>query len=174
MHQHDIGGYIIAQFLGAIIGAVLLVAVWGRYAVSVTNGMTLPGTGYPLWYVFLAEVTITFVLVLSIFIFVSSHRLMRWTPLMTWFLVATMVWLESSISGTSLNPARSIGPALVTWFWQDQWLYCIAPPLGAMVAVGAFRLLAMGEREILTAKLFHVPHYRCIFKNIRVPHRKTL
>jgi len=55
---------------------------------------------------------------------------MRWTPLMTWLLVATMVWLEASISGTGLNPARSIGPALVTWFWQDQWLYWIAPPLG--------------------------------------------
>ena len=172
MHQHDIGGYIIGQFLGAIIGAVLLVAVWGGYTASVDNGMTLPGTGYPMWYVFLAEVVMTFVLVLSIFIFVSSHRLMRWTPLMTWFLVATMVWLGAPISGTSLNPARSFGPALVTWFWQDQWLYCIAPPLGAMVAVGAFRLLAIGEREILTAKLFHVPHYRCIFKNIRVPHRK--
>ena len=171
MHQQDIGGYIIGQFLGAIFGEVLLVAVWGKYAHSVNNGMTLPGTSYPLWYVFLAEVVITFVLVLSIFIFVSSRRLMHWTPLMTWFLVATMVWLESPISGTSLNPARSFGPALVSRLWQDQWLYFIAPPLGAMVAVGAFRLLGMGESDILTAKLFHVPNFRCIFKNVKVPHR---
>lgn len=171
MHHHDIVGYIVGQVLGAIMGAALLVFVWGRYAASVTNGMTLPGPTYPLWYVFLAEVSMTCLLVLSIFIFVSSHRLMRWTPLMTWLLVATMVWLESSISGTSLNPARSIGPALVTWFWQDQWLYWIAPPLGALLAVGAFRLLTFGERKLLTAKLFHVPHYRCIFKNVRVPHR---
>lgn len=173
MHQHDIGGYIIGQFLGAIIGAALLVAVWGKYAASVTYGMTLPGTGYQLWYVFLAEVIMTCLLVLSIFIFLSSHRLMRWTPLMTWLLVATMVWLGAPISGTSLNTARSIGPALVTWFWQDQWLYCIAPPLGAMVAVGVFRLLSMGERQILTAKLFHVPNYRCIFKNVKLPHRTS-
>ncbi len=172
MHNHDIGGYIIGQFLGAILGAALLIAVWGRYAASMNNGMTLPGTGYSLGYVFLAEVFMTFMLVLSIFIFVSNQRLMRWTPLMTWLLVATMVWLGAAISGTSVNPARSFGPALLTWFWQDQWLYWIAPPLGAMIAVGAFRLLAMGEREILTAKLFHVPHYRCIFKNIRVPHRQ--
>lgn len=174
MHHRDIGGYIIGQFLGAIIGVQLLVLVWGSYADSVNNGMTLPGTGYSLWYVFLAEVTMTFVLVLCIFIFLSSHRLMRWTPLMTWLLIATMVWLESPISGTSVNPARSIGPALVMWFWKDQWLYCIAPPLGAMLAVGAFRLIAMGEREILTGKLFHVPHYRCIFKNVRVPHGTSL
>ena len=38
MHQHDIGGYIIGQFLGAIIGTLLLVAVWGRYAASLDNG----------------------------------------------------------------------------------------------------------------------------------------
>lgn len=174
MHKHDLGGYIIGQFLGAIIGELLLVAVWRGYAASVRNGMTLPGTGYSLWYVFLAEVSMTFILVLSIFIFVSSHRLMRWTPLMTWLLVATMVWLESPISGTSLNPARSIGPALVTWFWKDQWLYCIAPTLGAMLAAGTFRLLSMGGRDILTGKLFHVPNYRSIFKNVRAPHRRGL
>ncbi|KYC40894.1 hypothetical protein WA1_25075 [Scytonema hofmannii PCC 7110] len=172
MHRHDLIGYIIAQFLGAIIAAMLIVVVWGNYAASIRNGMTLPGNGYPLWYVFLAEVTITFLLVLSIFIFLSHHQLMRWTPLMTWLLVATIVCLEAPISGTSLNPARSIGPALVTLYWKDQWLYCIASPLGAMVAVVAFRLLAMGKLDILTAKLFHVPHYLCIFKNVKVPHLK--
>ncbi len=77
--------------LGAIIGAGLLVSVWGKYAVSVNNGM-MPGANYALWYVFLAEVSMTCLLV-AIFVFVSSDRLMRWTPLMTWFLVATMVWL---------------------------------------------------------------------------------
>lgn len=170
MHHHDIGGYIIGQFLGAILGTVLLVFVWGDYAASVHNGITFPGTAYPLWFVFLAEVSMTFLLVLSIFIFVSSHRLMRWTPLMTCCLMATMVCLGAPISGTSVNPARSFGPALVSWFWQDHWLYWIAPPIGAMAAVGAFRLLYMSKRQILTAKLFHVPHYRCIFKNVKVPH----
>lgn len=171
MHRYDICGYIIAQFLGATFGAILLVSVWGKYADSVNNGMTLPGKGYALWYVFLAEATMTALLILLIFIFVSSQRLMRWTPLMTWLLVATMVWLESPISGTSLNPARSIGPALVSQFLHLQWLYCTAPPLGAIVAVGVFRLVSFGKRELLTAKLFHVPHYRCIFKNVKVPHR---
>lgn len=50
MHQHDIGGYIIAQFLSAFIGAALLVFVWGGYATSVNNGMTLPGTTLPLYF----------------------------------------------------------------------------------------------------------------------------
>ena len=169
MHRQDAVGYIIAQFLGSTLGAILLVLMWGKYAASVSNGMTLPGTGYALWFVFLAEVIMTFLLVLSIFWFVSNPRLMRWTPLMTWLLVAAMVWLGAPISGTSLNPARSIGPALVTGLWKDQWLYCIAPPLGALLAVALFRQLSMGKRDVLSCKLFHVPHYRSIFKNVRVP-----
>jgi aquaporin Z len=167
MHQQDAVGYIVAQFLGSSLGAILLVLVWGKYAASVRNGMTFPGAGYALWFVFLAEVLMTFLLVLSIFLFVSNPRLMRWTPLMTWLLVAAMVWLGAPISGTSLNSARSIGPALVTGLWRDQWLYCIAPPLGALLAVAMFRQLSMGQRDVLSGKLFHVPNYRSIFKNIR-------
>ena len=172
MHRQDVVGYIIGQFIGATLGAGLLAMVWGSYAASVNNAMTQPGAGYPLWYVFLAEVCITFLLVLSIFIFVSHDRLMRWTPLMTWLMVATMVWLEAPISGASLNPARSFGPALVTRLWQDQWIYFIAPPLGSMLAVGAFRLMTFGKRQILTGKLFHVPNYRSVFKNVKAPCRQ--
>lgn len=168
MHRQDVVGYIVAQFLGAILSAVLLVSIWGRYAASVHNGMTLPAASYPLWIVFLAEVGITLLLVLSIFVFVSSHRLMRWTPLMTWLLIGAMVWLEAPISGTSLNSARSIGPALVTGLWTDQWLYCVAPPMGALLAVGIFRRLSLGKRDVLSCKLFHVPYYRSIFRNIRL------
>ncbi|MBW4444930.1 MAG: aquaporin [Plectolyngbya sp. WJT66-NPBG17] len=171
MQRQDAVGYIVAQFLGSTLGAILLVLVWGKYAASVTNGMTLPGAGYALWFVFLAEVFMTSLLVLSIFLFVSNHRLMRWTPLMTWLLVAAMVWLGAPISGTSLNSARSIGPALVTGLWRDQWLYCTAPPLGALLAVAIFRQLSMGKRDVLSGKLFHVPYYRSIFKNIRVPNQ---
>jgi aquaporin Z len=170
MHKHDFIGYIIAQFLGAILGTWLVVMLWGRYAASVKNGVTLPGDGYALWYVFMAEVAMTCLLVLSIFIFLSSRRLMRWTPVMTWLLVAIMVWQGAPISGTSLNTARSLGPAFVTPLWQDQWLYCIAPPLGALLAVALFQLISMGERELLTGKLFHAPNYRCIFRNVKVPH----
>ena len=169
MHHLDLGGYILGQLLGAIIGSLLVVLVWGGHAASVGYGTTVPGAVYPLWMVFLAEVSLTFLLVSSIFLFVSSHRLMRWTPLMVCILVGVMVWLEAPVSGTSLNPARSFGPALVSWIWNDHWLYWIAPPLGALLAVGAFRLLAIGERDVLTGKLFHVPHYRSVFMNVSAP-----
>lgn len=164
MHRQDFVGYVMAQGLGAIAGAFLLTTFWGTYAASVNNGMTLPGENYPLERVFFAEVSLTLVLVLSIFGFVSHPRLLRWTPLMTWVVVALMVWLESPISGTSLNPARSLGPALVSERWTAQWIYAIAPPIGATIAVFIFRFF---ERDVLTGKLFHVPHYRSIFKSVR-------
>jgi aquaporin Z len=166
MHRQDFMGYVIAQCLGAITGAFLLVRLWGSYAASVDNGMTLPGANYSLGMVFFAEVSMTFLLVLLIFGFVSSHRLLRWTPLITWIVVAGMVWLESPISGTSLNLARSLGPALLSERWNAQWIYAIAPFVGAAIAVAVFRFL---ERDVLTGKLFHVPHYRSIFKNVKAP-----
>lgn len=169
MHFQDFVGYVVGQFLGATFGVLLLALLWGNYAASVHNGMTLPGANYPLSIVFFAEVFITFLLVLLIFIFVSHRRLMHWTPLMTWILIAGMVWQESPISGTSLNPARSFAPALVSGDWQAQWLYWIAPPLGSVLAVGAFRLITLGERDVLTGKLYHAAHYPSIFKNVKLP-----
>jgi aquaporin Z len=171
MHPHDLIGYLVAQFVGAIIGAFLLVFIWRNYAADVHDGVTAPGAGYPIWFVFLAEFGMTMTLVLAIFAFLSSERLMRWTPLMTWILVATLVWIGAPVSGTSLNPARSFGPSLVSWFWPHQWLYWIAPPLGALCAVFLFRVFA-SQRKVLTGKLFHVPHYPCIFRNVHVPHVK--
>jgi aquaporin Z len=97
-------------------------------------------------------------------IFVSSPRLMRWTPLMNWLVIATMVWLEAPVSGTSLNPARSFGPALMTGLWTAQWLYLIAPPLGGMMGLLAFRTLTSETRALLTGKLFTAANYRSIFK----------
>jgi len=81
-----------------------------------------------------------------------------------------MVWLEAPIAGT-FKSARSIGPALVTLFWQDQWLYCIAPPLGQF-AVGAFRLLTIDEREILTEN-FSCSTLPLYFQNVKVPHHQV-
>ena len=174
MHQHDLVAYIVSQFLGAALGAGLVVLIWRERAASVHNGVTVPRVGYPIWSVFLVEMGFTCLLVMAIFLFVSSHRLMHWTPLMTWLLVALIYWQAAPISGSSLNPARSFGPALVSWFWRDQWLYFLAPPSGALLAVVFFRSLSLvGIHDVLTAKMFHAPRYRCIFKNVQAPQLNT-
>jgi len=174
MHPHDLAGYLAGQLLGAVLGAGVAVLVWGEWVASVHNGVTAPGMGYSIWSVWLIEMGLTCLLVLAIFLFLSSHRLMHWTPFMTWLLVAFIYWLAAPISGSSLNPARSFGPALVSWFWRDQWVYDLASPIGALLAVGFFRLLnCVGIQDVLTAKLFHAPRYRCIFKHIKAPQINT-
>ena len=164
---HDLVGYLCAQGGGGICAALLLARVWGPHAAAVNNGMTLPGPGFSMAAAFGAEASMTFAYVLGIFVFVSHARLMRWTPMFNWLSVSGLVWLGAGISGTSLNPARSLGPALVSWNGHAQWIYWIGPPLGGITAALVFPLLAR-EREVLTAKLFHSGLYRSIFKHCAV------
>jgi aquaporin Z len=163
MRFPDFVGYVVAQMLGGIVGAAALAGVWRNYAASVQDGMTAPGAGWPIWAVFAWEVAITALLIFMILFFVSSPRLMRWTPLMNWILIATMVWLEAPISGTSLNPARSFGPALMSGIWQNQWLYAVAPPLGGVLGLLLFNVVTPVWRQALTGKLFATSNYPSVF-----------
>ena len=103
VHAHDLLGYLAAQFLGGIVGALLLILVWGKHAADVGNGMTVPGVGWTTGQAFAAEVLMTFSYVLGVLFFVSRAALLRWTPLMNWIVVAGLVWLAAPISGTSLT-----------------------------------------------------------------------
>ena len=167
LRWHDIVGYLLAQLAGGVVGAALLALVWGTHAAAVGGGVTVPGTGYSAAQAFCAELAMTFSYLLAIFYFVSKRSLMRWTPLMNWIVVSGLVWLGADISGTSLNPARSFGPALISGTWRAQWIYAVAPPLGALLAAAAWQLV--GTRKLLTAKLYHVEFYRSIFRHLHVP-----
>lgn len=58
------------------------------------------------------------------------------------------------ISGASMNPARSLGPALMRWTWTDQWVYLLAAPLGAVVGAYTYRWLR--EAGDVSPSLKHV------------------
>ena len=107
------GTYVMAQLSGAIVGSLPLL-LWGQMGKSVAYGATLPGVGYSLNEVFLGELITTFALVTLLVIFLGFRGLRPYTPLIFPFLYAIMVYLESPISGTSTNPARSLGPALIS------------------------------------------------------------
>ena len=164
VREHDVLGYLAAQFLGATLGALLIAFVWGSHAVDVGIGVTNPGMGHMASAAFWSELAMTFSYVLGILFFVSQPPLLRWTPLMNWIVVSGLVWLAAPVSGTSLNTARSFGPALVSGQWHDQWIYAVAPPLGAMLAAAAFPFLVT-EGKVLTAKLAYSTRYRSIFKH---------
>lgn len=146
--------YLASQLLGAVLGCLPLLA-WGRMGVSVSYAATYPGHAGT-WAAFLGEVAATFVLVTGLLSFVGHHRLRRFTPFIFPPMYALMVWLEASYSGTSTNPARSLGPDVIALDFRDYWLYWAAPLMGAALALAARRLLPVLSRlEVTVARVAH-------------------
>ena len=103
-------GYVVAQLAGAVLGSVPLLA-WGAMGRSVAFGATVPGEGYGVGAVMLGEIITTFAMVTLLCVFLGFRRIRPFTPAIFPILYAVMVYAESPISGTSTNPARSLGPA---------------------------------------------------------------
>lgn len=150
-------GYVISQLAGAIVGAVPLLA-WGRMGAGIEFGATLPGTGFTLFQATLGEVVTTFGLIAGLFFFLGHPKIRCYTPLLFPFLYAVMVYLEAPLSGTSTNPARSIGPSVVAGAWSGWWIYWVGPILGTFVALAAGELSWLGRLEIEVAKIYHFRH----------------
>jgi aquaporin Z len=157
----DLVGYVSAQLGGAVVGAYLFRWSWGHVALSVAGGVTHPSVS--LATALALEAAMTALLMGMILLFVSRARLTRWTPLMLVPLLAVLVWQGSSYTGTSLNPARSEGPAIAFGDLADLWLYFVGPLLGAAAAATAWRYLSPARRP-MTAKLFHDPRYPCTLR----------
>ncbi len=150
-------GYIAAQLAGGVAGALPLLA-WGRFGGSVGFGATVPGAGFSTAAALVGEIVTTFALVLGVFTFLGAPRLRPFTPLLFPALYAAMVWLEGPISGTSTNPARSLGPAVVAGVWSGWWVYLVGPVTGALAAVGIHGGTWLRRFEIRVAKLYHFSH----------------
>jgi aquaporin Z len=144
-------GYIGAQLLGAVVGCLPLL-VWGAMGRSLSFGATTPGAGYTIGAVLLGEVVTTFTMVTLLFVFLAFRRTRPFTPALFPFLYAVMVYLEAPISGTSTNPARSLGPAVISGQWDGWWIYWVGPIIGSVVACLACSFLA---KRIEVAKLYH-------------------
>ena len=162
-------GYIVAQLIGAVVGSLPLL-LWGAMGKSVAFGATLPGPGFTLRMVFLGEVITTFAMVALLAVFLGFRKIRSFTPAIFPPLYAFMVWAESPISGTSTNPARSFGPAIISWQWTDWWIYLTGPLAGMLLAVLACSFLA---KRIEVAKLYHfdIDHDR-LFRRMATPRPK--
>jgi aquaporin Z len=119
---------------------------------SVAFGATLPGPGYPLSTVLWGEVLTTFTMVVLLCVFLGFRQLRPFTPAIFPPLYAIMVWAEAPISGTSTNPARSLGPAIISGQWEGWWIYWIGPLIGSIAACLACSFLA---KRITVAKLYY-------------------
>ncbi len=137
--------YIMGQSLGAIAASFLLLISLGKVA---NLGATLPLNDNWLQSLIL-ELVLTFILM---FVILGSG-LDRRAPIgFAGLAIGLTVGLEAAfmgpITGASMNPARSLGPAFVGGIWQHHWLYWIAPIVGAQLAVIIYRQLSDNFQDI--------------------------
>ncbi len=155
--------YAVAQFSGATSGVALATFLLRgapedgtvRYAV------TAPGE-YGAAVAFAAELAISFILMITVLLVTNHERLARYTPYFVGSLYAVNITFETPLSGMSMNPARTFGPAVYGGYWHTLWIYFMAPTVGMLAAAAVFLRARQGAPPYC-AKLHHVNNKRCIF-----------
>jgi aquaporin NIP len=130
-------GYLLSQFLGGILASLVL---WLLFPGLENYGMTLPAGS--VMQSFVLEIILTFFLMFVI-LQVSSGS--KESGMMAGAAVGAVVLLEAlfagPISGASMNPARSLAPAMISGQLNEIWIYLLAPTIGAALSVIVWRLL---------------------------------
>jgi aquaporin Z len=159
----DAAGYMAGQFLGGAAG--ILAADWifrGLPAHPSVNFIaTVPGAAGP-GAAFAAEAAISFGMMLTVLHATNTPRLARFTGLLAGALVALYITFEAPLSGMSMNPARTLGPAMLARTGQSLWIYFTAPPAGMLAASEVF-VRWRGRERLACAKLHHPANIPCIF-----------
>jgi len=155
--------YVAAQFIGGVAGILLTASVLGPLLADPTVNyvVTVPGSGGP-WMAFLAELGISFLLMLVVLSASNSKKAPQYTGLFAGILVAGYITLEAPLSGMSMNPARTFGSAVAANLWTGIWIYFTAPVIGMLLASEVYRR-RKGMSAIRCAKLHHQNNKRCIF-----------
>ncbi|MFD1064353.1 MIP/aquaporin family protein [Winogradskyella litorisediminis] len=139
----DVPKYIIFQTIGAFLAILLL---WFLFPESKSFGHTYPAENFPPIKAFVLELILTFFLMIVI-INVSSGS--KEIGTMAAIAVGAVILLEAMFAGpmtkASMNPARSLAPAIVSGNLQHLWLYLTAPFLGAILAVFTYRFVKIGD-----------------------------
>lgn len=143
-------GYVIVQLLGATLACLFLDAVFGNVE---HLGATLPGPDYADWQALLMEIALTAGLVSVILGTASAAQNVGAIAALGvgGYIALAGLW-AAPVSGTSMNPARSFGPALVSGDFTSYWVYVAGPLAGALIAVGcAYVLRGRGGTAISRA-----------------------
>jgi MIP family channel proteins len=135
--------YWVSQLLGAFVAALVLRWLFGDVA---HLGATLPAGSDA--QSFGLEIVLTFFLMFVIMAVATDVRAVGQAAAIA---IGGTVGLEAlfagPISGASMNPARSLAPALVSWTWTAQWLYVVGPIVGALLGASAYQLIRGEHKE---------------------------
>ena len=130
--------YVVAQLAGAAAGALLLLAVWTDKPAKLGATMPTVGTGSALLY----EVVLTAFLMFVIMAVATDTRAVGAAAAIA---IGGTVGLDAlfggPVTGASMNPARSFGPALAAGEWHDFWIYVLGPAIGAALGAFAYQLV---------------------------------
>jgi aquaporin Z len=141
-------GYIIAQLIGAIVACLFFFLVFGKIG---QLGATVPGIGVDYVQAFAIEVVLTLGLVSTILGTASgAQNVGAFSAIAVGSYISLAGLWASPLSGASMNPARSIGPQVITLDFTYFWLYAIGPFIGGMVAV-VFAYILRGHGKDTTA-----------------------
>ncbi len=163
MDRFDALFYVAAQFAGGIAGVAVSSLLLGMIIAhpSVRYAATQPGPS-GVTAALLAELFISFVLLLTVLIVSNSRTWNRFTPIFAGILIASYITFEAPLSGMSMNPARSFGSALFAGTFDNLWIYFVAPPMGMLLAAELYVRLR-SARAVHCAKFHHANSKRCIF-----------
>jgi MIP family channel proteins len=132
----QVAPHVVAQVAGAFAGSAVVLLTFGDVA---HLGATVPQGG-AVARALVSEFAFTLALVLTVFVLVEfGVGLLRWRLLLPGAVVAVSTYWIGPWTGSSLNPARSLAPAVLSGTYTDLWVYLVAPPLAAVVAGIAFR-----------------------------------
>jgi aquaporin Z len=126
--------YIVAQFVGAVLAVLLLWALIGKHG---SAGLTLPGPGISAGVATAWEIVLTAGLV-SVILGTASgaQQIGPFAAIgVAGYIALAGLW-GAPVSGASMNPARSLGPALILGDWTAWWAYLAGPLAGSVIAVG--------------------------------------
>lgn len=144
MNAKDFAGYVVAQFIGAILGAAILAYIFGTGGGFGTNGLYEGDVVKSL----IIEVILTFVFVLAILGVTSKTQNGAVAGIVIGLSLTLVHILGIGLTGTSVNPARSFGPALLKGgeALANVWVFIVAPLVGGVLAALAYRFLAGKEK----------------------------
>ena len=140
----QVAPFILSQCAGALLASLLLRALFGNHA---NMGATLPREDL-VYQCLILEFILTFILM---FVILNVATGAKEKGVVAGMAIGGVIALEATfagpISGASMNPARSLGPAVASMNFSAIWIYLLGPALGALLAVPAWRWVRLAKTE---------------------------